>query len=372
MTEAKPSILLVDDVPANLVALQALLGDLACDLVQASDGNEALRQLLKREFAVMLLDVQMPDMDGYEVATFARSNPRTRDVPIIFLTAMHDSEASMLRGYGSGAVDFLLKPFNAHVLRAKVKVFLELYNSRRLIADEVRAHEQTLIALQHANAALRHFTDAASHDLQAPLRAIRGFLRALTEDGAAPLEGTVADYVTRSLRAAERMDSLLASLLDYARLQRTLNLGDVDCAAVLKQVEADLGPRISASSAVLSVGPLPSVRGDKNRLYQLFLNLVSNALKFQKAGHAPHVAVRAERRPNEILFCVEDDGIGIAPQHLATVFGAFKRLHAASSYEGSGLGLAICQQIVEQHGGRIWVESELGSGSRFQFALPAR
>jgi signal transduction histidine kinase len=140
---------------------------------------------------------------------------------------------------------------------------------------------------------------------------------------------------------------------------------------MLSQVEADLGPRISAAQAVLTIGPLPTVRFDNDRLYQVFLNLVSNALKFQRPGDPPRVAVRAQRREAEWLFTVEDNGIGIDAKHLAMVFGAFKRLHAAGEYEGSGLGLAICQQIIEQHGGRIWVESEPGRGSRFQFTVPS-
>jgi len=122
----RPGVLLVDDIAANLLALEAQLGALPCDLVRASNGNEALRQLLKRPFAVMLLDVQMPGMDGYEVARYARENPQTRDVPIIFVTAMHESEENTLRGYGAGAVDFLFKPVNSYVLRSKVQVFLDL------------------------------------------------------------------------------------------------------------------------------------------------------------------------------------------------------------------------------------------------------
>src|SRR3954451_15280814 len=131
VTEAKPSVLLVDDVPANLVALEALLDDMGCELVRAEGGNAALRELLRREFAVMLLDVQMPEIDGYEVARYVRENPATRDVPIIFLTATLRNEEGLLRGYGSGAVDYLLKPLNATILRAKVRVFLDLYLSRQ-------------------------------------------------------------------------------------------------------------------------------------------------------------------------------------------------------------------------------------------------
>src|SRR5437868_2737872 len=165
MTALRPSILIVDDIEANLVALEAQLGNLGCEVIRAASGNEALRQLLKREYAVMLLDVQMPDMDGYEVARYARDNPATREVPIIFLTAMNSSEDNILRGYGTGAVDFLLKPINPRVLRGKVQVFLDLYLGRLRLTEEVEAHKKTLAELEVANAALRHFTSAASHDL---------------------------------------------------------------------------------------------------------------------------------------------------------------------------------------------------------------
>jgi two-component system sensor histidine kinase/response regulator len=371
MTNTKSSVLLVDDVEANLVALEALLGDMNCELVRANSGNEALKQLLKREFAVMLLDVQMPEIDGFEVAKYARENPATRDVPIIFLTAMHFSEDSMLRGYGSGAVDFLMKPINAHVLRAKVRVFLELHDGRRKLADEVSAHKRTLDALEIANTALRHFTNAASHDLRAPLRAMRGFMEALSEQAGAQLDAQAADYLTRSRRAGQRMDALLNSLLSYAGLQRMAARVEVDCNALLEQVETDLAERLATAKATLTVGALPTLKGDPSRLYQLFLNLVGNATKFQRPGEPPTVGVSALAQGKEWLFCVEDNGIGIDKQNQAAIFDAFRRLHAESVYEGSGLGLTICRRIVEEHNGRIWVESEPGRGSRFYFALPA-
>lgn len=367
--EIKPAVLIVDDVEANLVTLEALLADLNCDLVRANGGNEALSQLLKREFAVVLLDVQMPEIDGYEVAKYARENPATRDVPIVFLTAMHQSEDGMLRGYGTGAVDFLLKPINAHVLRAKVRVFIDLYISRRKLANEVGAHKKTLAALEITNEALRHFTYAASHDLKAPLRAVRGFLGALSEEVGDRLDATSQDYLTRSIKASQRMDSLLDSLLNYARLQRPASLASVSCETLIEQVRADLAETLTTSHATLAADAMPIVRGDADRLYQLFLNLISNALKFRRTDVAPCVTVSARKQGNEWSFCVEDNGIGIDPQHQASVFKAFWRLHAQSKYEGSGLGLSISQQIVEQHGGRIWVESAPGGGARFCFTL---
>jgi signal transduction histidine kinase len=248
-------------------------------------------------------------------------------------------------------------------------VFLDLYASRKRLSDEVAAHERTLSALQHANGSLRHFTDAASHDLKAPLRAIRGFLEAVVEEHGEQLPKEASEYVTRSLKASERMDSLLTSLLDYARLQRTLTFEPTATATIVAQVIADLDEQIARVGASLVVGELPTVRGDPSRLYQLFLNLVGNALKFRRDEQAPRIVVGAATHDDDWVFRVEDNGIGIDSKYASVVFTAFRRLHSASKYEGSGLGLAICQQIVEQHGGRIWVESSLGGGSCFYFTL---
>jgi two-component system sensor histidine kinase/response regulator len=365
----RPNVLLVDDVEANLVVLEALLGDLDCTLIRANNGNEALRQLLKRDYAVMLLDVQMPEMDGFEVARYARDNPNTHDVPIIFLTAMHGSDENLLRGYGTGAVDFLFKPINPEVLRAKVRVFLELWEGRHRLTREVEAHRHTTAELQLSNEALRAFTSAASHDLREPLRAVDGFLQAIVEDFGEALPATGRDYLERSRRASQRMVKLLDSLLAYARLQRPVAWITIDCNHTLEQVRHDLAERIAAAGATVTVGPLPTIRADSARIYQLFLNLVGNAIKFRRPDAAPRVEVSARTQNGETVFCVADDGIGVAKEHQTAVFEAFRRLHNRTQFEGSGLGLTICQQIVEQHGGKLWVESEPGEGAKFCFTL---
>ena len=370
MSSPNPCVLLVDDTEANLIAFEAVLANMGCDFVRATNGNDALKQLLKREFALMLLDVQMPEMDGYEVARYSREHPATREVPIIFVTGMHETEENLLRGYGTGAVDLLFKPVNSRILRSKVQVFLDLYLGRRKLAAEIEAHEKTLAELRLANAALRHFTHAASHDLKAPVRAMRGFLDALAEEAGDKLDAQALHYLERSRQAGVRMDSLLDSLLAYARLQKPVSWVDVDCEALLAQVRIDIADRLAATSAVLEVGTLPSVRADADRLYQLFVNLVLNAIKFRRPGQSPKVTVSAKTTSRGATFCVEDDGIGIARDRRDEVFQAFRRLRATAEYEGSGLGLTICQQIVEQHGGRIWIESEEGHGSKFFFTLP--
>jgi two-component system, sensor histidine kinase and response regulator len=370
MTLPRPKLLMVDDVEANLISLQAVLSDLPCELVLARSGNEALRALLKHEFALLLLDVQMPEMDGFEVASHLRSNARTRDLPIVFLTAMHHNEASALKGYGSGAVDFLVKPIDAAVLRSKVIVFLELYAKKRELAAALEAEQKATRELSRANEALRHFTQAASHDLGAPLRAIQGFLRGLDDEVGAGLAPTPKRYLDRSRNAAARMATLLESLLAYAELRRPAEPTQVNLNAIVERVASDLTPRIEQSKAELVVGELPVVRGDASRLYQLFLNLIGNALKFRRAELPPRIVISASRRAlGEWLCSVEDNGVGIPPEHASTVFSAFKRLYSQDEYEGSGLGLAIVREVVEQHGGQIWVESELGRGARFCFTL---
>jgi two-component system sensor histidine kinase/response regulator len=370
MTLPRPKLLLVDDVEANLISLEAVLADLPCELIAARSGNEALRALLKHEFALLLLDVQMPEMDGFEVAAHLRTNAKTRDLPIIFLTAMHHTEASALKGYGRGAVDFLVKPINTDVLRSKVVVFLELYEKKRELAAALEAEQKAVRDLGRTNEALRHFTQAASHDLGAPLRAVQGFLRSLDDEVGSSLAPAPKRYLDRSRNAAARMATLLESLLAYAELRRPAEPTLAGLNAIVERVSSDLGARIEQTNAELVVGELPRIRGDASRLYQLFLNLVGNALKFRREGTQPRIVISARLHgADEWLCSVEDNGLGIPPEHASTVFSAFKRLHSQDEYEGSGLGLAICREVVEQHGGHIWVEGELGRGARFCFTL---
>jgi signal transduction histidine kinase len=257
------------------------------------------------------------------------------------------------------------------VLRAKVRVFVELYSSRRRLEDEVRAHEKTLASLRLANDALRHFTNAASHDLRAPLRAIDGFLEALAAELGDQIGAEASRYLDRSRKGAERMARLLDSLLGYARLQRPITSTRVDINAVIEQVRGDLGKQLASAKIALEQSTLPSLYGDEGRLYQLFLNLIGNAIKFHRRDDQPRcIKVTGELRGEDALFCIEDNGVGIAPAQQAKIFEAFTRAHSTREYDGSGLGLAICKQIVEQHAGRIWVESEISMGSRFYVALP--
>jgi two-component system, sensor histidine kinase and response regulator len=363
MTDRAQCILLVDDVEANLVALEALLGDMKCEFVRASSGNEALRQLLKREFAVVLLDVQMPGMDGFEVARLARQHPGTRDVPIIFVTAMNASEESSLRGYETGAVDLLFKPINGYVLRSKVHVFLELDRSRRKLADEIEAHKKTL-------ADMEAFNYSVSHDLRAPLRRVDGFSQILLESQEARLDEEAKGHLRVIRGAAQRMGQLIDDLLRLSKISRAeIKRRDVDLSALGASIFTELRNAEPAREVTTSVAPDIRVNADAGLLQIAIENLLRNAWKFTRGAARAAIEHGTEKQQGEAVFFVRDDGVGFDPTYAGKLFQPFRRLHSEEQFEGTGIGLAIVRRIIEHHGGRIWVESTPGKGATFFFTL---
>jgi len=358
----KPSILIVDDVEANLVALEALLESLSCELVRARTGNEALRELLKRDYAVMLLDVQMPEMDGYEVAKWARENPATREVPIIFLTAMLESEENMLRGYGSGAVDVLFKPINPYVLRSKVQVFLDLHVSRRSLASEVAAHRKTLHELEAFNYSI-------SHDLRSPLRPLGGFSQALLDDYGHLLDATGQDYLLRIRAAAHRMSQLIDDLLSLSQIRRAeVRPRAVNLTAIARTIIGEL--RTNDPARNVEFDAVEAIEQADPGLVRVALeNLLRNAWKFTRNREKSRIELGKRVEPRETIYFVRDDGAGFEPAFAKRMFQPFQRFHKATEFEGTGIGLAIVERIVTHHGGRIWAESTPDGGATFSFTL---
>jgi two-component system sensor histidine kinase/response regulator len=381
-------ILMVDDEPKNLLALDAVLGGLGHELVKAHSGKEALRCLMRDDFAVILLDVQMPEMDGFETAALIRSRERTRYTPIIFLTAVGKSEADMFHGYEVGAVDYMLKPFAPEILRYKVAVLVELHQkSAEVLALntqltelnaslEQRVQERTASLeergreLSRSNQELAQFAAAASHDLQEPLRTMATYLQLFQAGAHAQLEAREREYLDIVLESAQRMRQLINDLMAFSQAgSEDHGLQEVDCGALVERTLGQLKALIDTSGASIKVGPLPTVRGEPQLLGQVFQNLISNALKFVK-GATPVLELGCEAKASEWVFWVRDEGIGISPEYFDMIFKLFRRLHTRDEYPGSGLGLSLCKKIVERHGGRIWVESALGKGSTFYFSLP--
>jgi two-component system sensor histidine kinase/response regulator len=362
MTEGRPKVLLVDDAEANLVALEGILGRLPCDLVRAASGNDALRLLLKHEFAVMLLDVQMPEMDGYEVAAHARQNPATRGVPIIFVTATHETAETVLRGYDAGAFDLLFKPIDPYVLRSKVQVFLDLYLGRRRLQVEIEAHKLTLSEVEA-------FNYSVSHDLRAPLRPLGGFSEVLLEDYGERLDDRGRDYLQRIRAAARRMGQLIDDLLELSRVSRAdLNRRAVDLTALVLAIVTEIRADDELRDVEIVCAPDIAVTGDVRLLRIALENLLRNAWKFTQGTARARIELGCTNASGEPVYFLRDNGVGFDPTYAGKLFRPFQRLHGAE-FAGTGIGLAIVARIVGRHEGRIWAESSPGRGATFFFTL---
>jgi signal transduction histidine kinase len=356
------NILLVDDQAKNLVVLEGLLEQPGRNLLQATSGNDALRLLLKHEVALALLDVEMPGMDGYEVAQLMRAREQTRFVPIIFITAGDRSEERTFRGYEAGAVDFLYKPINAHTLTSKVNVFLELFRKGREL-------EQTSAALREKIADLENVAHTLGHDLRAPLRSIVGFSRILEEELGGKLDGDAKKALERVVQGGQRMSQMVDGLYTLLRVSSAeRGSADVDTAVVLRDVIENLRGDLAPAGANVTSDALPRVRGSTVLIGQILQNLIANAVRF-RGPEPPAIHVSAERSGDAWRFAVRDNGIGIDPRDRARVFKLYERVDARTS--GTGVGLALCRRAVERLGGTIWVGDHDRPGTTFYFTIPA-
>ena len=387
----KVNILMVDDESANLLALEATLEDLSQNLVRASSGKEALRQLLDKDFAVILLDVQMSEMNGIETAAAIRERERSRHIPIIFLTGLVNTEEMMFKGYSAGAVDYLVKPIIPEVLRAKVDVFVELglvrqrlqqeIAERSRIASEVtvlnrelesknRTLEERTRALQETVSELESYSYSISHDMRAPLRAMTGYSEILLEECLEKLGPHHQTYLRKISSAAQRLDHLIADVLTYSKVSKSkFELQQVNVDELVREI-ADQYPALRESKAELEIqGTLPSVWANEALLTQCISNLLSNAVKFVAPGSKPRVRTWGEHRGPEVRLWFEDNGIGIAREDLKRIFEIFVKVHPSSEYLGTGIGLSIVRRAIEKMGGSVGLESDPGSGSKFWLQL---
>ncbi len=370
MTEDKVNILLVDDRPENLLALETVLGDLGQNLVRAHSGMDALRCILQQDFAAILLDVQMPEMDGFETAHLIRERERSRHTPIIFLTAIGKSEPEVFKGYSVGAVDYVFKPFVPEILRAKVVVFVDLYKMRQQVSEQAAELASANLVLNAVNQELSSFSYSVSHDLRAPLRGIDGFSQALEEDYGATLEDEAKEHLRRIRAAAKRMNEMIDSLLDMARISGgDLITGSVDLSKMAHEIaeqcqQADLERQVDFVIAANMRGG-----GDGRLLRSVLQNLMDNAWKYTSKRPQARIEFGCTEEEGERVYFVRDDGVGFDMQHAKNMFTAFHRLHAPEDFPGIGIGLATVQRIINRHGGRVWAVGEVDKGATFYFTL---
>lgn len=407
-------ILLVDDREDNLISIESILEPDGYIFIKANSGRQALKILLTEyDFAMILMDVKMPNLNGFETATLIYEREKLRHIPIIFITAHTYDDENIFKGYKAGAVDYIYKPINPDLLRAKVAVFIDLYKKNyRLQAQEQklrtanehlakeievrkRSEEQvtrlnqqlvnTIVQLKTINEDLDNFAYIASHDLQEPLRKIRMFTDTLLTKHKDGMEEIMREYLYKIERSSRRMQLLIADILDFSRFSSNTDaFKETDLTDIINSVLSDLELEIAEKNAVIEVTGLPVHSVVPSMFSQLFQNLIYNALKFQKKGTIPKINIRSEQVKGIIIpgidkkfhyddfscITVSDNGIGFEEKYADQIFVIFKRLHASSSYEGTGIGLAICKKITDKHQGYIFAKSKPGLGSEFIIALP--
>ena len=368
------SILIVDDDSTKRFALKTILAPLGEEVIEASSGADALRQLLRQEFAVILLDVRMPMMDGFETAQLIRQRPRSELTPIIFVTALDQAETDMGRGYDLGAVDFVFAPVVPAILRAKVTVFVELYRAqqelRRYRSQLEMLVEERTTALTAVNRELEAFSYSVSNDLRAPLLAFDGLSQALLEDYGGKLDKKARDYLVRMRRASERMTSVFDGLQSLFRLTSgEIHREELDLTRLAREIADEVRTENPDRKVRVHVAEGITASGDRRLLRILLANLINNAWKFTNLEPAAKVEVGTEIVDGESRVFVRDNGVGFDMIYAHRLFGAFQRLHSQSDFPGAGIGLATARRIVNRHGGRIWAEGAVGEGATFYFVI---
>ncbi|MFN3770609.1 MAG: ATP-binding protein [Ectopseudomonas guguanensis] len=389
--EAK--VLIVDDLPENLLALRSLIQSEDRTLFQASSADEALSLLLEHEFALAILDVKMPGMNGFELAELMRGTEKTKHIPIIFVSAVGRDMDYAFRGYESGAVDFLHKPLSPFEVRSKVSMFVELYRHRKALSMQLevveaarREQEALLTELRETQAELQKavqmrdvFMSIASHELRTPLNGLildvqlrrlrleQGRMDAFSAD-------KLHEMITRDERQIRSLSRLIDDMLDVSRI-RTGKLSvrpePGDLGVLAGNVVESLAAQFTSTGSHVDLqvdGPAP-VMMDEFRIEQVLANLLTNALRY---GDGKPVSVRVRAEGEKVRAEVRDQGIGISEADQRRVFEQFERVSSADAPQGLGLGLFISEQIVQAHGGRIELSSRLGEGSCFSVVLPRR
>jgi signal transduction histidine kinase len=383
-------LLIVDDLPENLLALEASIRDDGYSIHQASSGEEALALLLEHEFALAILDVQMPGMNGFELAELIRGMARTKHLPIVFVSAAGKELDYAFKGYENGAVDFLYKPLDVYAVKSKVQVFVDLYRQRtelrrQLVAlEESRRRQQALVSeLQTVQVDLKRalqmrdeFMSMVVHELRTPLSVLAMEVRVRQHQIAADnatffATENLSKMFERDQRQVRSLTRLIDDMLDVSQIQHgklSIRRGKCDLTAMLRRVVAEMQGQRNDVPITLNADCV-DLHGewDEFRLEQVVVNLLTNALRY---GSGKPIVVELRQLPGAAAIRVSDQGVGIASEDRVRVFEQFVRVGERLRTPGLGLGLYITKQLVEAHGGTISVESTLGEGSTFTVALP--
>lgn len=391
LSHIQAKLLIVDDLPENLLALEALIKREDREVYKALSADEALSLLLEHEFAMAILDVQMPGMNGFELAEMMRGTDRTKSIPIVFVSAAGRELNYAFKGYESGAVDFLHKPLDIHAVKSKVNVFVDLYRQRKAMKLQVEAleqsrreQEQLLAKLQVTQNELEHavrmrddFMSIVSHEVRTPLNGLilETQLRKLhlaKDNASAFTMDKLRSMVDRDERQIQSLIRLIEDMLDVSRIRTgklSIRTSAFDLAELVSNLLESFSAQIAAAESSVTFTAEEPVIGvwDEFRIEQVIANLLTNALRY---GARKPIEVRVYVMEGQARVEVRDQGIGISKENQRRIFQQFERVAANHAVHGLGLGLFISDQIVSAHGGEIVVESEEGEGSMFRVCLP--
>ena len=380
----KEKILIVDDKPENLISLERILSDFGVEFVRASSGEEALKHTLKDEFAMAILDVQMPGMNGYETLEFMRQRKKTKYLPVIFVSAIHQSDLHIIKGIETGAVDFIPKPIIPEILKGKVRVFLDLYRQRveldSLLKYLEKKNEELIIEKNRAEEATRSkslFLANMSHEIRSPMNGILGLSRLLLQS---ELNAEQNDMLKVMTTSGENLIQIINDILDYSKIeagQIEIENIEFDIRKLTDTIFHLLNFRAEEKGIELKIDvddDIPeNLIGDSFRLNQILMNLVNNAVKFTHKGSVNLSVQCLEKTKSHVslFFSVKDTGIGISLEAQKKLFREFTQSDSSTTrqYGGTGLGLAISKNLTNLMGGKISVESQLETGSEFMFEL---
>ncbi|WOE82395.1 hybrid sensor histidine kinase/response regulator [Pseudomonas protegens] len=391
LSTIQAKLLIVDDLPENLLALEALIKREDRLVYKALSADEALSLLLQHEFAMAILDVQMPGMNGFELAELMRGTEKTKHIPIVFVSAAGRELNYAFKGYESGAVDFLHKPLDIHAVKSKVNVFVDLYRQSKAMKQQVEALEQS----RREQEALLNKLQATQNELEQAVRMRDDFMSIVAHEVRTPLNGLILEtqlrkmHLARENAAAFSLDKmhamvdrderqikslirLIEDMLDISRIRTgklSIRPSQFDLAQLVRGLVENFAPQVQAAQSSLSLQAEQPLQGhwDEFRIEQVISNLLTNALRY---GAKSPIEVRVYAQDGEARVEVRDHGIGISEDNQKRIFQQFERVSASHVAAGLGLGLFISEQIVTAHGGTISVESRIGEGALFRVSLP--
>lgn len=365
-------ILIVDDSPQNIISLRKVLEKNGFQVDAAASGEEALKKVLKKSYVLIILDVQMPGMDGFEVAETITGYSKAKDTAIIFLSAASTDIKFIRQGYSSGGLDYITKPVDMHILLLKVKTFYRIYEQSRELNEMQKALLDEIEYRKEAEKKKDEFISIASHELKTPLTSVKGYLQLLERSIDKGDITVVKNRLFKVQDQLEKLNVLVADLLDISKIEsgklkfnrKYFSIDDLlhNIIDVMQQSNNDFKFKLSGSVGC-------QVFGDEMRIEQVIVNFITNAIKYSPGTN--EILINVEICDNNLYIGVKDFGIGMAKEHLDKVFNKFYRVEETSlRFQGLGIGLFICAEIIERHNGTIGVKSQPGDGSEFYFTIP--